>query len=493
MQRIAWIRAANRPDINNKNIINYRICSEHFASGKKCENSADTMHPDWAPTVKLDNFGKFRHTFDVSRHNRYIKRNTANKNASAGFKSQAVSNCRKAPRRNSPDKNLTGTPANIIIESEPIEPSTEPIEQDTNAEHSSTNLADTDGVEMARPTELIRAKHKYTSTEMGMDAIEIMETVLLDNTSVIFDLKQTIKELTFDISSMDDAQCKYYTGLPTKKHFMIILKYVGSFFPTILMTLTPSQLLLLTLIKLRLGSDFRDLGYRFNISEHTASRNFYTILNILYGKLKSLISFPDKEQMEKTMPASFRKYFGKKVSLIIDCTEIFIETPSNPKSAAEVFSHYKNHSTIKYLIGITPHGIIAFISPAYGGRASDGFITKDSGLLSHIEPGTIVLADKGFKMKDSFTMRGAELQLPAFVYKQQQLNPIELEKTRHLANVRIHVERVIGLLKNKYRILQNTFPCNIVFKSGVGYVDQIMIVCCALLNICPSIVPLNEK
>lgn len=53
------------------------------------------------------------------------------------------------------------------------------------------------------------------------------------------------------------------------------------------------------------------------------------------------------------MPVSFQKYFGKKVARI-DCTGVFIETPTNPKAAAEVYSQYKNHSTVKYLIGITP-------------------------------------------------------------------------------------------------------------------------------------------
>lgn len=40
------------------------------------------------------------------------------------------------------------------------------------------------------------------------------------------------------------------------------------------------------------------------------------------------------------MPVSFQKYFGKKVALI-DCTEVFIETPTNPKAASEVYSQYK--------------------------------------------------------------------------------------------------------------------------------------------------------
>jgi hypothetical protein len=51
------------------------------------------------------------------------------------------------------------------------------------------------------------------------------------------------------------------------------------------------------------------------------------------------------------MPMEFRKYFGVKVSIIIDCFEIFIDRPSNLLARAETWSNYKHHNTVKYLIG----------------------------------------------------------------------------------------------------------------------------------------------
>lgn len=92
---------------------------------------------------------------------------------------------------------------------------------------------------------------------------------------------------------------------------------------------------------------------------------------------------------------------------------------------------------MKLLISITPQGFIEFLSALYGGRASDLFITTNCGFLDILEPTDYVLADKGFKMTDEFKMRQAHLELPAFVYKQQQLHPIEIERTRKIANVRV--------------------------------------------------------
>jgi superfamily I DNA/RNA helicase len=56
---------------------------------------------------------------------------------------------------------------------------------------------------------------------------------------------------------------------------------------------------------------------------------------------------------------------------IIDCAETFIQRPTNLRSRGETYSNYKSHTTVKYLVGISPHGQIMFLSKAFGGRASD--------------------------------------------------------------------------------------------------------------------------
>ena len=51
---------------------------------------------------------------------------------------------------------------------------------------------------------------------------------------------------------------------------------------------------------------------------------------------------------------------------------------------------------------------------------------------------------------------GAEVKIPSFTKGRQQLSAVDVESSRSIAHVRVHVERVIGLLRNKYTILQDT-------------------------------------
>ena len=46
-------------------------------------------------------------------------------------------------------------------------------------------------------------------------------------------------------------------------------------------------------------------------------------------RLAPLIFWPERDQLWKTMPVCFQYSFGKKVTVIIDCFEVFIEKPSN--------------------------------------------------------------------------------------------------------------------------------------------------------------------
>ena len=69
---------------------------------------------------------------------------------------------------------------------------------------------------------------------------------------------------------------------------------------------------------------------------------------------------------------------------------------------------------------------------------------------------------------------------------------MEVDTARQLSRVRIHIERVIGLLRQKYTILEGTLPINMVMTSpGTRYstIDKIVLVCAALCNCCPSVVP----
>lgn len=176
----------------------------------------------------------------------------------------------------------------------------------------------------------------------------------------------------------------------------------------------------------------------------------------------------------------------------MDCFEIFIEKPHILVTQQQCWSNYKHHNTVKFLIGITPQGVICYISNAWGGRTSDKQIVENTNFLNNIVPGDIVLADRGFLIKEALAVLQAELLIPAFTKGKDQLHPLDIEETRHLANVRIHVERVIGIIKNKFNILHGTIPISMLKKNGGEHnlLDKILISCCALVNLSPPIVPI---
>lgn len=211
-------------------------------------------------------------------------------------------------------------------------------------------------------------------------------------------------------------------------------------------------------------------------------------------RLSPLIYWPEREELWQTMPQCFQYSFGKKTTVIIDCFEVFIEKPTNLLARAQTFSSYKHHNTVKVLIGITPQGSISFVSKAWGGRTSDKFLTENCGLMNKLLPGDLVMADRGFTIHDVVALKRAELAIPAFTKGKSQLDPVDVESTRGIANVRIHVERVIGLLRNKYTILRGTLSTDYLITSEqrqVPLIDRILRVCSGLVNLCPPIIPFD--
>ncbi len=82
---------------------------------------------------------------------------------------------------------------------------------------------------------------------------------------------------------------------------------------------------------------------------------------------------------------------------------------------------------------------------------------------------------------------GARLAIPAFTRGRDQLSAAEIESTRKLANVRIHVETVIGALHQRFSILSAT---GVLSKDIVQtkinddnvLLDAVVRVCCAMNN-----------
>ncbi|KAJ8037752.1 hypothetical protein HOLleu_18645 [Holothuria leucospilota] len=87
-----------------------------------------------------------------------------------------------------------------------------------------------------------------------------------------------------------------------------------------------------------------------------------------------------------------------------------------------------------------------------GGRVSDKYLVEHSDFLGKLDAGDIILADRGFNIDDSVGVFGCEIKYPVFTKGKKKLSGEEVEETRRITNVRIHVERVIGSLRQKYSL-----------------------------------------
>lgn len=305
-------------------------------------------------------------------------------------------------------------------------------------------------------------------------------------------LKEKVDNLSFRQESFRDSDemVQELTGLASYAKFMIVFSLVSGFLKAG-SGLTNFQCFFITLMRMRLNLPLCFFAHMFHVSQSTVAEVFNVTLDVMHQTLCRLIVWPGKEQIQISLPMCFRSTLDNCTS-VIDCLELYIEKPKNMSDSAQTCSQYKNHDTVKYLISITPQGVISFVSKGLGGQVSDKYLTERCGYLDKLSPGDVILAGKGFNIIETVGLHTADLKIQAFTKGKHQLLPLELDKTKGLVAVQMHVERVISLVRNKYTILQSTIPislCNTTDDGHTTTLDKMVTVCCALCNICPCEVP----
>lgn len=86
----------------------------------------------------------------------------------------------------------------------------------------------------------------------------------------------------------------------------------------------------------------------------------------MYRRFGVLNIWPSRGVVNRTMPEDFRKSYPS-TRVIIDCTEVKCAMPSSLLLNSELFSAYKNPTTLKGLVGISPSGAITYINQLYTG------------------------------------------------------------------------------------------------------------------------------
>ena len=77
------------------------------------------------------------------------------------------------------------------------------------------------------------------------------------------------------------------------------------------------------------------------------------------------------------------------------------------------------------------------------------------------------MADRGFDISDTLGSVCAGVRIPAFTKGKNQLSPLDVESTRKLASNRIHVERVIGIVRQsiQFSAVQCRLDCYFAKKA----------------------------
>lgn len=454
-RKMRWVAAINRKNWTPNE--HSWLCSAHFIRGVK---SNDPTCPDYVPSVfhYVETPKKKRAERSMLRY--YARKNTKRKRVEAQRR-QEVERLRRL--------------------------------QEADKQHHDDDIQLVPGVSVM--------------TDMTMTHISQLEDMSVSNISKLQEEVQALREeneslrMTIESERLTEEgfknyspqKIKYFTGLPSFSTFMALFNFIApSVGDNSQSTLPLFQQFLMVLMKLRLNLGDQYLAYRFGVHNSTISRYFKRWINIMYVRLKPLVKWPGRTELLKTMPVSFRKNF-KTCVIIIDCFEVFIERPSSLKPRAQTWSNYKHHNTVKFLIGVAPQGVISFISKGWGGRVSDVHLTENCGLLENMLPGDLILADRGFTIQESAGMYCAQVKIPPFTKGKRQLSQLEVDTSRQLSAVRIHVERVIGVLRQKYSFLEGTLPINMLMATDNGYsmIDKIVSVCCALCNCCESVVPFD--
>ncbi len=432
-QRELWIKAISRknPDNSPWEPTKYsKICSDHFP-GKQWSRTRG--HPDYVPSVFPTKHVREQSAADSQRFGRAMKRR------------------QRSLEQKEEERATTSAQAQEEEDEEEEE------EIDVQVPEVEEAISKTAAIQTCK----VATKNKGNQTRPKVKSRK----------------QQTDKKLSrmqgLRLESATERQIISFTGVSSKFLQLLNLRLEGKVKDSY--KLTKMEKIQLVFVKLKLNISFTVLGGMFNISTSHSIGIFSHTLTLIYENLKVLLCWFNKDRIQSRMPACFKGLFPD-ARVILDATEVPCEKPASKKMDIQLYSHYKGRHTVKFLVGIAPSGEITFLSKASGGRTTDTELTVRSGLLKLIEPGDIILADKGFpRIETDLNVRGGILVMPPIASGERQFTSAENKQGFQCATVRIHVERAIQRMKH-FQIL-HFMPLH-MFK----YVDKILVIIAVVCN-----------
>ena len=230
------------------------------------------------------------------------------------------------------------------------------------------------------------------------------------------------------------------------------------------------------LLKLRRGFAHQTIAYIYGLSASLVSRIFITwiqFLHLHFRELKSLM-FPSRESLNESLPPVFKSF--KNMRCLVDCTKFYCQTPRDCARQGFMWSSDKHHTIFKALIAVRPNASSCFTSDLYEGNIDEVTNSEKCGILNYIEPGDLLLVEKGFTIQHLLHQKQATIKIPAFFGNRARLSKEEEMDTKRIAKARIHIERFTECLK-KFLLVGKTISLSLA-----PIASQMVYVTCCLAN-----------
>lgn len=358
-----------------------------------------------------------------------------------------------------------------------------------NAHDANTDTESIEQREKDVAEALCELRERDVAAEISPETRDIIEDAASELTNSIPELtcskavqvtESCVNRKRFCITDLisNDTEMNAFTGVHSIPLFNAVCEAVR-----LLETNTDSFLLnisdriFLVLMKLKLDISFICLSVLFQVTPQTCKNYFQYTVQLMAIALKTVIYLPEKEAILHNMPECFKDF--KNTRLVLDCTEVPVQKSRCLNCRMRTYSHYKGTTTIKFLIGALPSGMIAFLSKVYGGRASDKEIFNQSSIMEKLIPtADALMVDKGFLIERECLENRIALIRPPFLGKNTQLSESDSLLNVNIAAARVHVERSIQRVK-MFKILDG----GKIKYNMLPYMDEITTVICGIVNL----------
>lgn len=311
---------------------------------------------------------------------------------------------------------------------------------------------------------------------------------------------KVISTLSYEYTVRDSRLLKHFTGL-TPLQFEVLHNFLNDVCPLETINywtgkdcpatenartgpkseFSTREKLYICLLRLKRGCTLETLAALLSTPERSIDKSyvreiFTTFIQLMYVTFRDMqeFIFPERAHLSKFLPKVFKTM--KKIRCVVDCTEFRVECSRNFARQGNTFSSYKHTNTFKCLIAVTPNGGACFVSDLLEGDIDDVQIFKESGLMKHLQPHDVVLADRGFTVRELLNPLQVGLKIPSFLKGRKSLSAAEELETRRIAKARIHVERFNERLK-QFKIVGRKIPLSIA-----PLATQMVVVAAFLVN-----------